>query len=167
MKSLYLILLPLIAISLAACSGTPRYSTNTYSVAEAGELKSIVACNVLAIRQIQIRDQEAVENSEALGTLAGGIGGALIGGQFGGDSSDRDIGAGVGGLLGALAGGIIGQQAGESSARRPALEYAVKTDDGSEFTVVQEVLQGEIPVGVGQKCRLQVTGTYKRVLPAL
>ncbi len=151
---------------LAACSSRPEFSESVYVASEVGEAKSIIRCRVLSVREITIRDDDANKEGEAIGTLAGGILGAALGGTVGGDANDRQLGAAVGGILGAVGGGLAGEAIGEERGTRKGLEYSVLTADGEEVTFAQEFLQGDRISPEGSTCRMQISGSKRRILPA-
>ena len=151
---------------LTACASRPEYSQSTYTTGEVGEVKPIVGCEVLAVREITIRDPEGAKEGEALGTLLGGILGATLGGTVGGDKNDRQLGSAIGGIAGAIGGSIAGDQIGENRASRKGLEYSVLTDNGEELVLAQEFLEGDAIIAPGQSCRLQISGNNNRVLPS-
>jgi surface antigen len=62
---------------------------------------------------------ESMGQHETSGTLIGGALGALIGSQFGGDTSDRVLAAG----LGAALGGYVGNRIGRSMDERDRMEH--------------------------------------------
>lgn len=166
MKYLHIPFIICLLFTLAACSSRPEFSESVYTSQEVGEAKRIVRCRVLSVRQITIRDPNSAREGEAFGALAGGLLGAALGGTVGGDANDRRLGAAVGGVLGSVGGGAIGESIGEDRGTRIGLEYSVLTADGEEITFAQELLAGDRVVATGSTCRMQISGTKRRILPA-
>ena len=80
----------------------------------------------------------------------------------------RDDDSGESGeALGAVAGGAAGRQLSDQLNTRKGIEYSIILADGSEQTHVQDFLEGDRVVQVGETCRLQIEQDGKnRVLPA-
>ena len=153
------------AVAAAGCT-SPKVSDSLYRSSEVGTSKRIVRCRVLEVREVMIRDDDAGEKGEAIGAIAGGLSGGTLGGTAGGGA-----GAGLatigGATLGGVAGGIAGRKIGDKLGTRTGVEYSVILADGSEQTHVQDFLEGDRVVQVGETCRLQIEHDGKnRVLPA-
>ena len=147
----------LITVSMGCAS--PQVSDSLYRSSEVGVSKSIVRCRVLEVREVVIRGDNAGEKGEAIG----GTFGALIGSSQG-DNYESSVGKGV---VGSLLGGIIGRAAGDKLSEQQGLEYSIILTNGNEQTHVQNFLEGDRIVSVGETCRLQVSADGKnRVLPA-
>ncbi len=155
----------MVAAVLAACS-SPKVSDSLYRDSEVGTSKNVVRCRVLETREVAIREDDAPEKGEAIGAIIGGIAGAILGSQIGGGKGQAlAMEAGV--IVGAVAGGAGGRQAADKMSERRGIEYSVILEDGEEFTLVQDWLEGDRVVQAGETCRLQIASDGKnRVLPA-
>ncbi|MEM1138534.1 MAG: RT0821/Lpp0805 family surface protein [Pseudomonadota bacterium] len=72
----------------------------------------------------------AQTDRERAGAIIGGIGGAILGAQFGGDSEDRWAASVLGGLIGSYAGAYIGRKLDERD-RQLAGEATLDALDGA------------------------------------
>ena len=153
------------AVSLAACS-SPKVSDSLYRDSEVGTSKKIVRCRVLEVREVAIREDDAPEKGEAIGAILGGIAGAILGSKIGGGAG-KDLAIQAVATAGVIAGGAAGRQAADKLSERPGLEYSVILDNGEEFTLVQDFLEGDRVVQPGGTCRMQIENDGKnRILPA-
>ncbi|UCH73974.1 MAG: hypothetical protein JSU82_16925 [Rhodospirillales bacterium] len=150
---------------LAACS-SPKVSDSLYRDSEAGSSKQVVRCRVLEAREVAIRGDDAPEKGEAIGTVVGVLVGAILGSQIG-DGVGRDLATQTAATVGAVAGGGAGRQAADKLSERPGIEYSIILDTGEEFTLVQDLMEGDRIVQPGETCRLQIESDgMNRVLPA-
>ena len=134
------------AVVAAGCT-SPKVSDSLYRSSEVGTSKRIVRCRVLEVREVMIRDDDSGEKGEALGAVAGGLTGGILGSTVGG--------------------GAAGRQLSDQMHTRKGVEYSIILADGSEQTHVQDFLEGDRVVQVGETCRLQIEHDGKnRVLPA-
>lgn len=160
-------LLMALSAGMMGCSSTPTLSDSLYRTSEVGISKITKRCRVLAVREVRLRDggQEAKDD----GFLAG-IGGAILGATLGsevGGGTGRLIASEVGAMAGAVGGSMAGTAISDKLSERAALEYSVILDSGEERTLVQEFLETDRVVNVGETCRLQVAADGRnRVLPA-
>ncbi len=153
------------AVVAAGCT-SPKVSDSLYRSSEVGSSKRIVRCRVLEVREVMIRDDDSGEKGEAVGAIAGGLTGGLLGSTVGGGTG-RSIATVGGATVGAVAGGAAGRQVSDQLHTRKGVEYSIILADGSEQTHVQDFLQGDRVVQVGETCRLQIERDGKnRVLPA-
>ena len=152
-------------VSLGACS-SPEVSDSLYRDSEVGRSKTVVRCRVLEVRDVAIREDDAPEKGEAIGSIVGGILGAIIGSQIGGGAG-KELAINVGVTAGAVAGGAGGRQTADKLSERQGVEYSIILDDGEERTLVQDLLEGDRVVQVGETCRMQIGNDGKnRILPA-
>lgn len=153
------------ALSVAACS-SPKTSDSLYMDSEVGSSKSVVRCRVLEVREVAIREDDAPEKGELIGAIVGGIFGAILGNKVGGGAG-KSIATNIGVTAGVVAGGAAGRQAADKLSERMGVEYSVILDNGEEFTLVQDMLEGDRVVQAGETCRMQTgKGGKNRILPA-
>jgi len=156
----------LVAAVVAAGCTSPKVSDSLYRSSEVGTSKRIVRCRVLEVREVMIRDDDSGEQGEALGAVAGGLTGGILGSTIGGGAGQGLATVG-GATVGAVAGGAAGRQLSDQMHTRKGVEYSIILADGSEQTHVQDFLEGDRVVQVGETCRLQIEADGKnRVLPA-
>ena len=153
------------AVVVAGCT-SPKVSDSLYRSSEVGSSKRIVRCRVLEVREVMIRDDDSGEKGEALGGLAGGLAGGILGSTVGGGAG-RSLATVGGATAGAVGGGAAGRQVSDQLHTRKGVEYSIILGDGSEQTHVQDFLEGDRVVQVGETCRLQIEHNgMNRVLPA-
>ncbi len=153
------------AIVVSGCT-SPKVSDSLYRSSEVGSSKRIVRCRVLEVREVMIRDDDSGEKGEAVGGIAGGLAGGILGSTVGGGAG-RGLATVGGATAGAVAGGAAGRQVSDQLHTRQGVEYSIILADGSEQTHVQDFLEGDRVVQVGETCRLQIEHDGKnRVLPA-
>lgn len=153
------------AVAVSGCT-SPKVSDSLYRSSEVGSSKRIVRCRVLEVREVLIRDDDSGEKGEGLGAIAGGLTGGILGSTVGGGAG-RGIATVAGGTVGAVAGGAAGRQISDKLHTRKGMEYSIILANGSEQTHVQDFLEGDRVVQVGETCRLQIeAGGKNRVLPA-
>lgn len=153
------------ALVAAGCT-SPKVSDSLYRSSEVGTSKRIVRCRVLEVREVMIRDDDSGEKGEAVGAVAGGLTGGILGSTVGGGAG-QGIATVGGATVGAVAGGAAGRQLSDKMHTRQGVEYSIILSDGSEQTHVQDFLDGDRVVQVGETCRLQIEHDGKnRVLPA-
>lgn len=153
------------ALVVSGCT-SPEVSDSLYRSSEVGSSKRIVRCRVLEVREVMVRDDDSGEQGEVLGGIAGGLAGGILGSTVGGGA-----GQGLATVAGATAGGVAGAAAGRQLSdkmhTRQGVEYSIILADGSEQTHVQDFLEGDRVVQVGETCRLQIEHDgMNRVLPA-
>lgn len=145
---------------------SPKVSDSLYRSSEVGSSKRIVRCRVLEVREVMIRDDDSGEKGEAVGAIAGGLGGGILGSTIGGGAG-QDLATVGGATAGVVGGGAAGRQISDKLHTRQGVEYSIILADGSEQTHVQDFLEGDRVVQVGDTCRLQIEHDGKnRVLPA-
>lgn len=164
---LTVVLISIFSTTVIGCSSSPKLSDSLYRTSEAGISKVTKRCRVLAVREVRLRDGE--EEAKADGFLAG-IGGAILGATLGsevGGGTGRLIASEVGTIAGAVGGSVAGTAISDKLSERTALEYSVILASGEERTLVQEFLETDRVVNVGETCRLQMAADGRnRVLPA-
>ena len=153
------------AVAVSGCT-SPKVSDSLYRSSEVGTSKRIVRCRVLEVREVLIRDDDSGEKGEAVGGIAGGLAGGILGSTIGGGAG-KGLATVGGATAGAVAGGAAGRQVSDQLHTRKGVEYSIILADGSEQTHVQDFLEGDRVVQVGETCRLQIEHDGKnRVLPA-
>lgn len=153
------------AMAVSGCT-SPKVSDSLYRSSEVGSSKRVVRCRVLEVREVMIRDDDSGEKGEAVGGLAGGLAGGILGSTIGGGAG-KGLATVGGATAGAVAGGAAGRQASDQLHTRKGVEYSIILADGTEQTHVQDFLEGDRIVQVGETCRLQIEHDGKnRVLPA-
>ena len=141
----------ILSLILASCAST-TIGDNLYRTSEVGKAKKLLRCRVLASRAIMIRSDESGEKGEAIGFVTG---------MAASNSKHSAVN-----IIGGLVGGALGRIAGDKLHELPGVEYTVILSDGEERTLVQNLLKGERMLPPHKLCRLQVSGSYNRVLPA-
>ena len=153
------------AVVVSGCT-SPKVSDSLYRSSEVGSSKRIVRCRVLEVREVMIRDDDSGEKGEMIGGIAGGLGGGILGSTIGGGAG-RGLATVGGATAGAVGGGAAGRQLSDQMHTRKGVEYSIILGDGSEQTHVQDFLEGDRVVQVGETCRLQIEHNgMNRVLPA-
>lgn len=153
------------AVVVSGCT-SPKVSDSLYRSSEVGSSKRIVRCRVLEVREVMIRDDDSGEKGEMIGGLAGGLAGGILGSTVGGGAG-QGLATVAGATAGAVGGGAAGRQLSDQMHTRKGVEYSIILADGSEQTHVQDFLEGDRVVQVGETCRLQIEHNgMNRVLPA-
>ena len=151
----HVLLLSALMLGLSNCASITA-SDGLYRTSEVGQSKKLLRCRVLASRKITIRSDEAGGKGEVVGFVTGM---AAV------DTLSPVVNPLVS-IAGGLAGGIVGRIGGDKLHNLPGVEYTVILEDGEERTLVQNLLKGEKMLPARTSCRLQVSGSYNRVLPA-
>lgn len=122
-----------VALSLTVLLGgcARQISPNVYSEKSIGETSHTYRGKVVTARAIQVEGSEKLSGNTA-GLLGGGVGGLLLGNQFGGGTGKLAMSA-----LGAAAGALGGSLAQKELEKQDAIEYVVQLADGGLRTVVQ------------------------------
>jgi len=142
-----------LAALLTACSSVPQSSSALYTRGQAQREQIVRLGTVESVRPVMIQS----EDSNVMGTIAGGALGGAVGNTIGGGSG-RTI-ATVGG---AILGGIAGNLAEEHLTRTQGLEITVRLDNGETRVVAQAA---DIAFSAGQRVRLISGGGPARVAP--
>lgn len=141
------------ALLLASCS-SDKASQDLYQTREVGQAKRILPCTVISTRDVMIRESGSGEKGEAIGFIVGALATA--------ENNDSPLVRYLGGLLG----GAAGRHTSDSLNERAGVEYTVLLSDGEERQLIQDIQDGETLLSQGESCRLQVSGSLNRVLPA-
>lgn len=152
---LNIVLLLVLMLGLSNCASITA-SDGVYRSSEVGQSKKLLRCRVLASRKIKIRSDEAGGKGEAIGFITG----------LAAVDSVSPFAKPIISIAGGLVGGVIGRIAGDKLHDLPGVEYTVILESGEERTLVQNILEGEKVLSPRTSCRLQVSKTYNRVLPA-
>jgi len=147
----------LTGLTLAGCTNDSTLSGDVYSSSQAKQVQSVSYGTLVAVRPVQIQDDN---NQNIIGTL----GGAVIGGFLG-----NTVGGGTGRSLataaGAIAGGVAGQGIESGLSRSNAVELHIRKDDGNTIIVVQKT--GKSQYSVGQRVTLATSGSSVTVAPSV
>lgn len=136
--------------------GCANMSPSTYNPGEAGVASRVVHGVIVGKRAIKL---EASEGN--IGSVAGGVGGAVAGSAIGGSDRANILGA----VGGAVLGGVVGNAAEKALNRHDGFEYIIKvTKDGSTISVAQAVSKKDAPLEVNQRV-LVIYGATTRVVP--
>jgi outer membrane lipoprotein SlyB len=156
----------LVSAVIASGCTSPKVSDSLYRSSEVGTSKRIVRCRVLEVREVLVRDDDSGRQGEVLGGVAGGVAGGVLGSTVGGGAG-QDLATVAGATAGAVGGAAAGRQLSDKLHTRQGVEYSIILADGSEQTHVQDFLEGDRIVQVGETCRLQIEHDgMNRVLPA-
>lgn len=150
MRALSLLMPLLAATTLAACSATPSFPTNS-STTEGSTL--VQAAVVTDVRDLTVNAGQYAVPGSLVGSVLGGIAGSAVGGGNG---------QALATLGGAVAGGIAGQRLGQAGSNRTVTRLTVRFDNGNLFTY--DIEPGE-RFQVGDRVRVisrggQVTVTH-------
>ena len=148
-----LLLILLTAALLTACS-SDKASQDLYQSSEVGQARRILPCTVISTRDVMIRESGSGDKGEAIGFIVGALATS--------ENNRNPLVRYIGGLVG----GAAGRHASDSLHERPGVEYTVLLADGEERQLIQDIQEGESVLRTGEACRLQVSGSLNRVLPA-
>ncbi|GGP23586.1 glycine zipper 2TM domain-containing protein [Silvimonas iriomotensis] len=137
------------SLGLAGCASD---SANTYSRSQAMRTATAQAGTVESVRSVRIQN-----DTNAIGTIAGGVIGGAAGSQIGGGN-----GAIVAGVLGAIAGGVAGNQIEKQGTTQNAYEITVRLDNGQRLVITQAA---DMAFSVGQRVDVVSDGQTTRVVP--
>lgn len=126
---------------LAACAS--EKGAEVYSRDQVQQVQHFKVGTVESVHKVRIEGTKTPIGSTA-GAVAGGIAGS---GASGGRTGE------VAAVLGAVVGGIAGAAAEEGLTRENGIEMAIKLDDGSYISVVQEVSKNE-EIKAGDRVRV-------------
>lgn len=140
------------SLLITSCA-SDKTSQNLYSSSDIGKSIKIKTCTVISARSIIIRDENSGEQGEKLGFIAGNIG-------------SRSRNKPLSGFLGGLIGGAIGRQVSDKLHEKNGIEYTVILKNGEERQLVQDLRSDETILNTGDSCRLQISASSNRVLPA-
>jgi outer membrane lipoprotein SlyB len=148
----------IITLVTAACllSACQQPGMNRYGYQDVGHAAVVEFGTVIASRAVEITGQNSGVGATA-GALGGGIAGSTIGHGAG------SLGAM---LAGALIAGVAGNMAEQAISDHYGVEYTITTKHGQTVTIVQNVVEGEPHIHVGDRVMIQQSGMYMRVLPA-
>jgi outer membrane lipoprotein SlyB len=141
------------ALLASACS-SDKAGQDLYATSEVGQAKRILPCTVISTRAVMIREEGAGNKGEAIGFIAGALATA--------ENNDSALVRYIGGLVG----GAAGRAASDNLSERAGVEYTVLLASGEERQLIQDIQDGEDLLDQGEACRLQVSGSLNRVLPA-
>jgi outer membrane lipoprotein SlyB len=146
----------LTVLSLTACAETP--GQGRYAAYESGTAARVEEGEVVAFRPVTISP-----DSSGSGAVIGGVGGAVVGSQFGGRRQDHVASGVVGAVAGALLGNAI-----EKSNQTQGYAYTVRVLRTRELVEIVQPDASPIPNGVhvaisyGARVRIAPLGGYER-----
>lgn len=123
------ILSTLLVFSLVMTGCMRRIGSDHYAADSVGQASQSYPGYVVNARKVTVGNKDGVNSGAAIGALAGGIGGAQIGGGHKANA--------VGGVVGALAGGVLGNFINDELNTQEGIEYTVRLDNGQIMTTVQ------------------------------
>ena len=146
-------ILPLLLIALLPVACAPELGHDEYSMERPGELSArILMGKVTGAEPVTVRSGDKGQRA-----MAGGGGGALVGGLLGSAIGSGSGNTGTGALVGALAGGTGGALLGGATGSSKAWRITVITDGGEEIVSVAKdrLYRGtrvrvEVPTGGGR-----------------
>ncbi|WP_305462537.1 glycine zipper 2TM domain-containing protein [Photobacterium leiognathi] len=142
------------ALGVSGCAQNPY--GNAYDVGEARTVQNVLTGTITKLDAVTMSG--GCEST--IGTIAGGVVGAILGSKIGGGSGS-DIAA----IGGGLAGAALGNKAGDAISQRNGMNIVIKLDSGRTIAVVQEVDPNMI-FRVGQRVDIYQQGSTTRVVPA-
>ena len=129
--------LSVMALGLTACNEAP--GQGRYAAYESGVAAHVEEGEVVAFRPVSIGP-----GNSGTGAVVGGVGGAVVGSQFGGRRSDH-VAAGV---VGALAGALIGNAVEKNNSQSQGYAYTVRVRRTGELVEIVQPDASPIPNGV-------------------
>jgi outer membrane lipoprotein SlyB len=145
-----------VGVALLLLTACAQPGQSQYGFADVGHATIVEYGVIEDERQVAITGQNS-----GTGATVGVAGGALAGSAFG-------QGRGTLGtmLIGAVIGGIAGAAAEQSMSDRIGIEYTIDLDNGKTITIVQNIKKEDRPLEIDQRCMVQISGQYQRVLPS-
>lgn len=149
-----LLILPLLAVSLTACSGRSSLKPNVVTRGDAQKTELVRNAVLRGVEEVEI------EGDRTLGAAIGAGIGALIANQ----AVKKSHGTGTevaASAAGAVLGGLVGEKAGNLISKKSGLRLLVEFETGDVLSIVQEadpsvVFQVDGPVLVYGSTRLRV-----------
>ena len=163
-----------LALLTAACQSTTMPPSEArYQTSEVMQSATVERCRVIDARQVFIGAENpgarnayaraAGQPEEQIGAALGGILGAALASQLGGNN--RQAAMAVGLAIGATAGRAQGTRMAQTRMTRPGIEYSILSAGGREEVIVQHMNPGDRIVPIGSTCRITSSAAGKRVLP--
>lgn len=140
------------ALFLSACA-QPNTSGSVYNSSQALQAQHVEMGTITSVRAVELRNMDG-NADRAIGVIAGGLAGAMIGDQFGAGKGNTVM-TGIGAVAGAAAGDAIAQNANRSLAQ----EWTVRLDHGRTIAVIQN----DPNLYVGQHVRVLDNGHQTRL----
>ncbi len=134
-----ILVVALLLVLTAGCASS--MSGNAYSRDQARKVQTVDEGTVMYVRSVQIEGTKS-----GLGTIAGGVLGAVVGSTIGGGS-----GRAVATVAGGVVGGVAGSAVEEGATKQDGLEITVELDYGEVIAIVQAADQ---PFFVGDRVRV-------------
>lgn len=134
-----MVVMALLLVLTAGCASS--MSGDAYSRDQARKVQTVDDGTVMYVRPVQIEGTKS-----GLGTIAGGVLGAVVGSTIGGGS-----GRAVATVAGGVVGGVAGSAVEEGVTKQNGLEITVELDYGEVIAIVQAADQ---PFEVGDRVRV-------------
>lgn len=149
-----LLLATSVSLSLAACAiPSNDFSASGYNSQTAMQTQRIFPGTVVSVREVHIND-----NSMGLGTVAGTVGGGILGAVL--NNGKYKL---ITGVLGAVAGGAIGSVVDHAAKKENGLEIVVRTDAGNTFAITQA---NDMPFHQGDRVGIIADNSrHSRIVP--
>lgn len=154
MKATHILAVSALALTTALTSCSSYSSTDTYRANQAGVAQEATTGTVVSVKEVLIRANDA-NMGTALGAVAGGLGGALLGGG----NAKYATAAG-----GAILGGLAGNQIDRGINDKDGLQIKVKLDDSKRTISIVQQKDKKNPIWVGQRVEVLMGGNSSRVV---
>jgi outer membrane lipoprotein SlyB len=138
MKFKALLVAGVLGLSTLVTACAPDISAGSYTTGQIGQAAQTSRGVITAATPIN------VQNDGTLGTVIGGVAGAVAGSAIGGGTRANVLG----GVGGAVLGGAAGNYAEKKLTQQTGMQYTVKLRNGRYVTVTQGM---NPPLGVGQR----------------
>ncbi|MDH3067801.1 hypothetical protein QET40_01625 [Akkermansia sp. N21169] len=143
-----------LAVSLTSCSD-PYGATNTYKENQIGATQEAVEGVVTNIEKVAIQANNA-NTGTAIGAVAGGLGGAMLGG---GNAKYATSAGGV------ILGGLVGNQIDKAVSEKNGVRITVRLDGSKRSVSVVQEYDSRRPITVGQRVQVLMGSTGSRIVP--
>ncbi len=143
-----------LTVSLTSCSD-PFGATNTYKENQIGSTQEAVEGVVTNIEKVSIQTNSA-STGTAIGAVAGGLGGAILGG---GNAKYATSAGGV------IIGGLVGNQLDKAISEKNGLRITVRLDSSKRSVSIVQVYDKSRPISIGQRVQVLMGSTGSRVVP--
>ena len=154
-RSIPTLMILVMILALAPLGCAPKLGGNDYSASSAGVSQRVQTGIVTSVRSVRINDDDSstVSGSTAVGAVAGGVLGNLVG--HGGGRVAATVG---GALLGAAAGNL----GSKAAVAQNGYEITVKLDGGGTVAITQGA---DVAFSTGQHVKILSGGGRDRVVP--
>jgi outer membrane lipoprotein SlyB len=143
-------------LTLASLSACNHPGQNRYGYQDVGQATVVKFGTVVSERAVSITGENT-----GLGATIGAAGGAI-----GGSAIGRGSGSLGAMLAGAVIAGVAGAATEQAISDRSGIEYVITLEKGDTITLVQNYVERDPSIKIGQRVMVQTSGMYQRVLPA-